>query len=481
MRFLPSSLLLVAATFTTLPLHAVVVSPTQVGQVLLYPYYTVRPSALSGSLQNTLISITNTSSEGKVVKLRFREGKAGAMVFEANVFLSAWDVWTAALVATEAGATLHSNDASCTQPVRLFQSHTAGLPPDGRFVNTAYANDPLGPDIDRVREGSFEVLEMGTVRAETATVGAIDHIGGVASCKLGTDQAIMADLGPPSGALQGSAAIFSVLDGLSFSYDAVALDQWSTQAKFSAPMAGTPTLGDASPSVSATVANGNLYLSSWNSGIDAVSAVLLGNAAVVEFMREPWVNGATDIVYTLPTKPLALSMAGVRAPFKSALSANGACETTTAMTFDREERVTTFPEDGFMLYGSSALCWVTNVRSLGAVAPSPSKVVGSRNFLRYFLGDHEVSEGETGYEHGIAVLGLDDGSAIRRMPPLSTTVVNLATGEKTSAAVDYVGLPVVGAAFTRYVNGTLTVDGQPTLSNYGTTSRVRSMPAIVHR
>ena len=45
-----------------------------VGQVLVYPYYTVNSSA-GGNAYNTYLSVVNTTTKAKVVKVRFREGK----------------------------------------------------------------------------------------------------------------------------------------------------------------------------------------------------------------------------------------------------------------------------------------------------------------------------------------------------------------------------------------------------------------------
>jgi hypothetical protein len=54
--------------------------------VLIYPYYTVQSAG--GNLYNTYVSITNTTSRAKVVKVRFREGKTSAEVLDFNVYLS---------------------------------------------------------------------------------------------------------------------------------------------------------------------------------------------------------------------------------------------------------------------------------------------------------------------------------------------------------------------------------------------------------
>ena len=66
------------------------------GQVLVYPYYTVNNDL------NTLISVVNTTNEVKAVKVRFLEGKNSRECLDFNLYLSPYDVWTAALVAQTA-------------------------------------------------------------------------------------------------------------------------------------------------------------------------------------------------------------------------------------------------------------------------------------------------------------------------------------------------------------------------------------------
>ena len=81
--------------------EAVMVNPNGLGQVLIYPYYTVRNgynvAGVSAAPFNTLLSIVNTTTSTKAVKVRFREGKASKEVLDFNVFLSPYDMWTAAV------------------------------------------------------------------------------------------------------------------------------------------------------------------------------------------------------------------------------------------------------------------------------------------------------------------------------------------------------------------------------------------------
>ena len=106
---------------------AVMINPNGLGQVLVYPYYTVRNGYNVGGVSaapfNTLLSIVNTTNSTKAVKVRFREGKASVEVLDFNVFLSPYDMWTAAVepgvgvTGTDIdGAMIETNDNTCTIP-----------------------------------------------------------------------------------------------------------------------------------------------------------------------------------------------------------------------------------------------------------------------------------------------------------------------------------------------------------------------------
>ena len=76
--------------------EAVYRNPDGTGMVLIYPYYTV--NAVNGSNFNTYISVTNTTSQAKVTKVRFREGRTSAEVLDFNLYLSPNDVWVGAVM-----------------------------------------------------------------------------------------------------------------------------------------------------------------------------------------------------------------------------------------------------------------------------------------------------------------------------------------------------------------------------------------------
>ena len=58
--------------------EAVHVNPDGLGQVLIYPYYTVRTrdaTVFTNPQYNSLLSVVNSTASAKAVKVRFLEGK----------------------------------------------------------------------------------------------------------------------------------------------------------------------------------------------------------------------------------------------------------------------------------------------------------------------------------------------------------------------------------------------------------------------
>ncbi|MBK8738824.1 MAG: hypothetical protein IPM02_04425 [Betaproteobacteria bacterium] len=95
---------------------AVRVNPDGHGQALIYPYYTARSTASGKPRSSPLSPVTNITGSPKAMRVRILEGKAGREVLDFNLFLAAYDVWTAGIIPAGAGAGLFSKDNSCTSP-----------------------------------------------------------------------------------------------------------------------------------------------------------------------------------------------------------------------------------------------------------------------------------------------------------------------------------------------------------------------------
>jgi hypothetical protein len=158
-------------------------NPDGLGEVLLYPYYTTNDD------NTTLVTVVNTTSEAKAVKVRFLEGFNSREVLDFNLYLSEYDVWVAAIADSSAfGAAagvphLFTPDTSCTVPYIYEDAYVealgGGLQP---FLPYAYSgdNNDGGPDeessydddgniiapIPRASEGYLEIIEMGTMSGD---------------------------------------------------------------------------------------------------------------------------------------------------------------------------------------------------------------------------------------------------------------------------------------------------------------------------
>jgi len=151
--------------------QAVNLNPDGLGQVLIYPYYTTNDG------NQTILSVVNTTNQAKAVKVRFLEGYNSREVLDFNLYLSAWDVWVAALAdssafGVEAGVPhLFVADDSCTVPYLYdpdFDDTPDQLQPLLSLAYTGQFDDGGPQGIDRAAEGYFTMIEMGTLVGDSA-------------------------------------------------------------------------------------------------------------------------------------------------------------------------------------------------------------------------------------------------------------------------------------------------------------------------
>ena len=450
--------------------QAVNVNPDGLGQALVYPYYTTRSDA-AGNGFTSLLSVVNSTSSAKVVKVRFLEGKNSREVLDFNLFLSAYDVWTAAILPSAGntgGARVATLDRSCTLPA---------LPAGGQdFVNYAYSgggapnddNNGLMGTLDRTREGYVEIIEMGYLFDGSTTATQITHVNGVPpGCGSITDQQAGFDTSFATGGLFGGMTLINVASGTDYTEDAVALDNFWAQGTGSYFNAGSifPQLADAFPVSTVFGTQGTIVQTDWtssapnaNPGADAVSAVLMHNAVLNEFVLDTGTRSGTDWVVTMPTKRHYVNVGTGSAPRLFQRNFNttaGSCDDVSLDLFDREE----FRRAGGFSPappGSvNRICWEANV-----VTFNGSNVLGSNN----------VANVPTGFTTGWMRLGFfpgSQGSAHRLVAPAGQSIITDSFGGTTTdtAGVTYFGLPVVGFAVQSYANGTLNVGGATVLSN----------------
>ncbi|MBS0571401.1 MAG: hypothetical protein JSS28_12380 [Proteobacteria bacterium] len=376
---------------------AVNLSTDGTGSVLIYPYYTVNNNNV------TLLSVVNTTSEGKAVKVRFLEALNSREVLDFNLYMSPFDVWTAEVDPVGVGAGVTTNDNSCTVP--SFVGTTVP------FRNNYYAgiNSDTGPTgLSRTAEGYIELIEMGTVNDATKkTLTAITHVNGVpAKCSqvvgawstggywtgAGNPQT---DIGVPDGGLFGSGTIVNVAAGTVEGYNADAIEGFWTTAtgQNTAPGSLDPNISEGGNTTAYTFntsGSGNVSLatSNFTASIDAVSAVFMTDNIYNEYVVDPAYGQATEWVVTFPTKRFYVegtfpknSLQLASNPFDITFGsgwgigyAGTSCSPVTVTPYDREERTSTTPLDFSPppTQAGTALCWEANVIAFNQSFTTPS-------------------------------------------------------------------------------------------------------------
>jgi len=452
--------------------QAVSVNPGGLGQALIYPYYTVRavgieiPGTVVLAPYNSLLSVVNSTGSAKAVKVRFLEGKNSREVLDFNLYLSAKDVWTAAVIPTTDGAGIFTADLSCTTP-KISHSSDSPTP----FVNYAYSgsnDDKAGTTLDRTREGYVEIIEMGDVVGSTAV--AATHVNGVPPC---TPAALASPTAPNNtvpgtGGLFGGMTLINVLKGEDFAFDATALEGFSSLARWFEPGDVRPTLADVNPKTSVVVSGPSVFITSWvgsGNNVDPVSAVLMHNNVYNEFVLDANTHSGTAWVVTMPTKReyVFVGSGSAQKLFQSNFSASGSCDEVVLTQYDREERTiisdTSFSPPPPTL--TDSLCWEANVIDF-----SSRNVLASKNNTSL----------STSFENGWVSLNWA-GSTVpvgrHQLVGGGSTVFNTKTGNTFGLlSTTFSGLPVIGFAAITFENETLTYPGAPpgagsVQSNYG--------------
>ena len=383
---------------------AVNLNPDGLGQVLLYPYYTVNAG------QQTLLSVVNTTSVGKAVKVRFLEGHNSREVLDFNLFLSKYDVWTAVVFklsdggVSGDGAGIFSTDNSCTAPQFGVASNGGGTTSGGqkyqKFFNYAFAgtNSDTGPTgEDRTNEGHFEMISMADIVAPSTLNTKITHVNsvppGCATAEASFEAAFTAspvvDLVPPTSGLFGAASVVNGTDGTFYAYNADAIDGFTSQILASTTGSLLPSLAQVNDAgfpltVTSYVFNDGALLTSPYPGdpehaIDAVSSIF--DAANLYNEWEATADGAigSDWVVNFPTKRFYVDSvyntsgtAGLP-PFEEFFGENSddqSCVILGIGIFDREENTTTQTTCGFSPcppgQPPSSICLETNVITFNA-------------------------------------------------------------------------------------------------------------------
>jgi ribosomal protein S28E/S33 len=439
--------------------QAVNLNPDGLGQVLIYPYYTTRSDG-AGNVYNSLLSVVNSTASVRAVKVRFLEGKNSREVLDFNLFLSPKDVWTAGIVPMGGGAGIVTTDRSCTIPA---------IPAGGKaFVNFAYTADGAGSGLDRTTEGYVEIIEMATFSDSSDTADNVTHVNGVPpGCADQTDALAQSEAISPSvpdidgrTGIFGGITLINVNSGTDYTADAVALDNFTDTVLYENAGSIQPDLTRASPPTSVVFANGFVYTSFWAAATaDPVSAVLMHDHIMNEFVLDANTTSGTDWVVTMPTKRYYVSNGTGTPPRlfqRNFNKTDGACDDVDLNIYDREENTTSTPLDFSPPPPtlSNSICWEANV-----ITFNNSNVLGSANKANV----------PTSFENGWLDIGFFPSTVTAPVHtlPNDDTIVTDIFAFFTENPATYVGLPVVGFAVQSFTNGRILIGVRDTLSNYG--------------
>jgi hypothetical protein len=303
------------------PAQAMNVSQNNVGEVLLFPYYTVKNGF------DTVFTVTNTTDKTAVFKIRFREALNSREVRDFNVILSPYDHWGAAVTLPDGTSTpvVRTFDKTCTSPLLPASATMAGATEVG-FTNALYSGiyeDGADTSIERSQEGYFEVILMGLSSRSTSTSTNLieynaKHVDGVPrNCSV-VDQQFLDVAGlvkpyfyTPENVLKGHVTYIDVDSGKAIDAEPTAIENFFDNLAanvdddiIAAPGDVNPDLADGDTGATANLINngtpvaagGDLFRPSQNT----LSMLLMANSVVNEFATGT--GAATSWVVTFPTK-----------------------------------------------------------------------------------------------------------------------------------------------------------------------------------
>jgi hypothetical protein len=442
--------------------EAVYRNPDNTGQVLIYPYYTVQAGFTN------YISIVNTTSRAKAVKIRFREGKTSAEVEDHNVFLSPNDVYVAIVFASGPNATdpariQAGGDLSCTIP-------TFGASGFFDFRNYAYLASPdslpqSDTSLDRTREGYVEVFEMATLTG-TAAANVTHASGGAPTCTGVSAPFTLTSLEAPTGGLTGTLTLINTTTGADMGYTADALDQFINVANYQDPSSLLPGLSQAAPPVSLVLANGRGVQDTWlagsgttTAGSRAVAATFMHSTVTNEYVLDTATASNTDWVLTFPGKRDFVNATSAHWPFSNIVTTNGACEPVTFNFWNRDEATSSTPTSISpapptgstpVLCFESTIVSIRNGNSTNTASGAVSGVLGSINNVAITV--------PSTFQNGWAKIAFQgQNSGVLGTRGLISTAGNdlTAAGVSTARAHTFAGLPVTGFMARTFKNATL--------------------------
>lgn len=297
------------------------------------------------------------------------------------------------------------------------------------------------------------------------------------------------------GGLYGYASVVNVANGTSFGYDAIAIaDHVGANATGSAmhyePGDIDPNFTDTAFDTSAIVNNGGTATTvaftptvNYAAGVaqvQALNATMMALAVHNDYVTDPGLSASTDWLFTFPTKAFHVNGTEAIEPFSELWTGQSACEYAGMDMKDREESTAPIvvvdqsggpdfspkpppgPGAAPATNGDLQLCYESTIVQFGdsSAIGTDSIAVGVSEFLDSNDGWGTISFDPADLFKSGADLGIcgQDGNVVT-------------TGDQTEPcdrqihadAHTMTGLPVVGFAVQKYVNGDL---GSGVLANY---------------
>jgi len=304
---------------------AMAVNAGGTGHQLVFPYFSAQGA------NATLLSITNTdTTNGKLVKVRFRGAANSDDLFDFTLALSPGDMWTAAVTndAATGLAQLATSDKSCTLPASVNAKFSTFRLDPNSTISEAVRNAGT-------REGYVEVITMGDIQplasgtaastVATALFTTIKHVAGVAPCaaavmteKLGTKTAGDTALAAPTSGISGDWIILNQTTTAAWSGSATALSPSTTAQKVFWPQisgapSGTITDFTADPLLAKGIVTAQNFdlpdmSTPYEAAITAITqadnttAALAKTNIVNQYVTNDSIAADTDLLFSQPTR-----------------------------------------------------------------------------------------------------------------------------------------------------------------------------------
>ncbi|MCX7554593.1 hypothetical protein OS175_11935 [Marinicella sp. S1101] len=450
---------------------AVFVNHKGFGEVLLIPYYTINNNL------NTLVTVTNTTAQGKAIKIHLREGLNGYSVLSYNVYLGAHDTWSFVL-----GRYTSSADNPSVYHSAYDSSCSTGITSSEQEVTLSNVRTgPLG--VSRTREGYIEILEMASIPEDTSFFAAADHggVGVPADCALfeaAWDEGGVwstnpqSGLEPPSGGLMAAADLIDVAEGINYSVPVMALsDFYAEDQTFHVEPSDHVFSLDSAKNEAVVIDGNDQYSLEFNSGIDAVSAVLMSDKVISTYVLDAIVAGKTDVVYTQPTRRFYWTATVDPFPYFLAPYNVNAIEVENCQTDDLPSSFYGGIEILTEIYDRESTEDVPAGGIAGPIPPQPNlSICGSvfvHSIIRPYPGQPtQVMAGITGSENFRTIYSVVEPQATENgymsiefldSRPISGRDVN-------DEAHQVQGIPITGVTFFRFTNAGA---GAGLLAQYG--------------